>query len=148
MASAGQNTTAIVVLVHGSMHGGWCWKRVVPLLRAAGHEVFTPTLTGLGERAHLAHLGIDLDAHIQDVLGVLAKTSTMSCWLATAMPPWSSPEWRTAARSESRTSSTSMGHLRARAKHCSTSSHRTAKRPGGCRSRGTADGCPRPIRRW
>ena len=62
---------ATFVLVHGSMHGGWCWKRVVPLLRAAGHEVFVPTLTGLGERAHLAHPGIDLETHIRDVLGVL-----------------------------------------------------------------------------
>jgi pimeloyl-ACP methyl ester carboxylesterase len=59
------------VLVHGSMHGGWCWTRVVPLLRAAGNDVYTPTLTGLGERVHLAHPGIDLDTHIQDVLGVL-----------------------------------------------------------------------------
>jgi pimeloyl-ACP methyl ester carboxylesterase len=63
---------ATFVLVHGSMHGGWCWKRVAPLLRAAGHDVYTPTLTGLGERVHLAHPGIDLDTHIQDVLGVLA----------------------------------------------------------------------------
>jgi pimeloyl-ACP methyl ester carboxylesterase len=62
---------ATFVLVHGSMHGGWCWQRVAPLLRAAGHEVFTPTLTGLGERVHLAHPDIDLDTHIQDVLGVL-----------------------------------------------------------------------------
>jgi pimeloyl-ACP methyl ester carboxylesterase len=62
---------ATFVLVHGSMHGGWCWKRVVPLLRGAGHDVFTPTLTGLGERVHLAHPSIDLDTHIQDVLGVL-----------------------------------------------------------------------------
>jgi pimeloyl-ACP methyl ester carboxylesterase len=62
---------ATFVLVHGSMHGGWCWKRVVPLLRAAGHEAYAPTLTGLGERVHLAHAGIDLDTHIQDVLGVL-----------------------------------------------------------------------------
>jgi len=41
------------VLVHGAMHGGWCWRRVAARLRAAGHEVFTPTLTGMGERAHL-----------------------------------------------------------------------------------------------
>src|SRR5215213_2484482 len=59
------------VLVHGSMHGGWCWKRVAPLLRAAGHDVHTPILTGPGERVHLAHSGIDLDTHIRDVLGVL-----------------------------------------------------------------------------
>lgn len=62
---------ATFVLVHGAWHGGWCWKRVAALLREAGHEVFTPTLTGLGERAHLLHEGIDLDTHIQDVLGVL-----------------------------------------------------------------------------
>ena len=59
------------VLVHGSMHGGWCWQRVASLLRADGHDVYTPTLTGLGERTHLAHREIDLDTHIQDVLGVL-----------------------------------------------------------------------------
>lgn len=63
---------ATFVLVHGAMHGGWCWKKVAPLLRAAGHEVYTPTLTGLGERAHLAHPDIDLDTHILDVLNVLA----------------------------------------------------------------------------
>src|SRR5215213_11633038 len=62
---------ATFVLVHGSMHGGWCWKRVAPLLRAAGHDVHTPILTGPGERVHLAHSGIDLDTHIRDVLGVL-----------------------------------------------------------------------------
>ncbi|CAA9575550.1 MAG: salicylate esterase [uncultured Thermomicrobiales bacterium] len=62
---------AAFVLVHGSMHGGWCWRRVAPLLRAAGHEAYAPTLTGLGERAHLAHPGIDLDTHVRDVLGVL-----------------------------------------------------------------------------
>jgi pimeloyl-ACP methyl ester carboxylesterase len=54
------------------MAGGWCWKRVTPLLRAAGHEVYIVTLTGLGERAHLLHPGIDLDTHIQDVIGLLA----------------------------------------------------------------------------
>ncbi|MEE2969020.1 MAG: alpha/beta fold hydrolase, partial [Pseudomonadota bacterium] len=41
------------VLVHGAWHGGWCWRRVAGRLRDAGHEVFTPTMTGLGERAHL-----------------------------------------------------------------------------------------------
>ncbi len=62
---------ATYVLVHGACHGGWCWRRVAELLRAAGHEVFAPTLTGLGDRAHLAHRGIDLDTHIQDVAAVL-----------------------------------------------------------------------------
>jgi pimeloyl-ACP methyl ester carboxylesterase len=63
--------SATYVLVHGGGHGGWCWQRIVPLLRAAGHEVYTPTLTGLGERSHLLRPDIDLDTHIADVLGVL-----------------------------------------------------------------------------
>jgi pimeloyl-ACP methyl ester carboxylesterase len=52
---------APIVLVHGAWHGGWCWKRVASRLRAAGHEVFAPTLTGLGERVHLAASDIDLE---------------------------------------------------------------------------------------
>jgi pimeloyl-ACP methyl ester carboxylesterase len=60
-----------IVLVHGAWHGGWGWRRLAPLLRRAGHEVFTPTLTGLGERAHLAGPGVDLETHIKDVVGVL-----------------------------------------------------------------------------
>ena len=62
---------ATFVLVHGAWHGGWCWLRVARLLRDAAHEVYTPTLTGLGERAHLARPEIDLETHIQDVVGVL-----------------------------------------------------------------------------
>jgi pimeloyl-ACP methyl ester carboxylesterase len=62
---------ASFVLVHGAWHGGWCWVRVARLLRDAAHDVYTPTLTGLGERAHLARPEIDLDTHVQDVLGVL-----------------------------------------------------------------------------
>jgi pimeloyl-ACP methyl ester carboxylesterase len=59
------------VLVHGAWAGGWAWREVASHLRAAGHEVFTPTLTGLGERVHLATPETDLDTHIQDILGVL-----------------------------------------------------------------------------
>jgi pimeloyl-ACP methyl ester carboxylesterase len=59
------------VLVHGGWHGGWCWRRVARLLRAAGHEVFTPTLTGLGERSHLLSSAINLDTHIADVVNVI-----------------------------------------------------------------------------
>jgi len=62
---------ASFVLVHGAWHGGWCWVRVARLLRDAAHEVYTPTLTGLGERAHLASPQIDLETHVQDVVGVL-----------------------------------------------------------------------------
>jgi pimeloyl-ACP methyl ester carboxylesterase len=59
------------VLVHGAWHGGWCWRRVADRLRASGHVVFTPTLTGLGERAHLLRAGIDLDIHITDVVNAM-----------------------------------------------------------------------------
>jgi pimeloyl-ACP methyl ester carboxylesterase len=62
---------ATFVLVHGAWHGGWCWKRVTPLLRAAGHEVYAPTLTGLGERAHLLSRDVNLDTHIADIVNIL-----------------------------------------------------------------------------
>ena len=62
---------ATYVLVHGGGHGGWCYQPVRQLLRAAGHDVYTPTLTGLGERSHLMRPGIDLDTHITDVVNVL-----------------------------------------------------------------------------
>ena len=63
------------VLVHGAWHGGWCWKKVAPLLRQTGAQVHVPTLTGLGERSHLAGLLdpslLNLDLHIQDVVRLL-----------------------------------------------------------------------------
>jgi pimeloyl-ACP methyl ester carboxylesterase len=58
------------VLVHGAWHGGWCWRRVADLLTAKGHTVFTPTLTGLGERSHLLAKGIDVSTHATDVVNV------------------------------------------------------------------------------
>lgn len=58
------------VLVHGAWHGGWCWERVAGRLRRGGHVVFTPTLTGLGERSHLMRAGINLSTHITDVVNV------------------------------------------------------------------------------
>lgn len=57
-----------IVLVHGGWQGSWVWKKLTPLLVTAGHRVYTPTLTGLGDRAHLTHPDLNLDAHIQDVL--------------------------------------------------------------------------------
>ena len=62
---------ATYVLVHGGAHGGWCYQRVAGLLRSAGHEVHTPTMTGLGERAHLLRPDVDLDTHIADIVAVL-----------------------------------------------------------------------------
>src|SRR6266436_415053 len=48
-----QTAQKTFVLVHGAWHGGWCWRRVADSLQRQGHKVFTPTLTGLGERSHL-----------------------------------------------------------------------------------------------
>ena len=59
------------VLLHGAWHGGWCWKRVAPVLRAAGHEVYTPTQTGLGERSHLLTPDVNLETFAQDLINVL-----------------------------------------------------------------------------
>ena len=59
------------VLVHGGGHGGWCYQRVARIMRAKGQEVYTPTMTGLGERSHLLRPGIDLDFHIADIVNVL-----------------------------------------------------------------------------
>jgi pimeloyl-ACP methyl ester carboxylesterase len=59
------------VLVHGAWHGGWCWQRVARALRARGHDVFTPSLTGLGDRVHLRRPDICLSTHIDDVTNLL-----------------------------------------------------------------------------
>jgi pimeloyl-ACP methyl ester carboxylesterase len=62
---------ATFVLVHGAWHGSWCWKRVRKALQQQGHEVFTPTLTGVGERSHLLSPTVDLQTHILDVLNLI-----------------------------------------------------------------------------
>jgi pimeloyl-ACP methyl ester carboxylesterase len=62
---------ATFVLVHGAWHGGWCWRRVADRLRAGGHTVFTPTLSGVGERSHQLSGSINLSTHITDVVNVL-----------------------------------------------------------------------------
>jgi pimeloyl-ACP methyl ester carboxylesterase len=59
------------VLVHGAWHGGWCYSRVAARLRAQGHTVYTPTLTGLADTSHLLNDGIDLDTHIADIVNLL-----------------------------------------------------------------------------
>jgi pimeloyl-ACP methyl ester carboxylesterase len=63
--------TRTFVLVHGAWHGGWCWRRVAALLEQRGDRVFSPTLTGLGERAHLTDPSINLDTHITDIVNVI-----------------------------------------------------------------------------
>ena len=59
------------MLVHGGRLGGWCWRDVKAHLVTAGHEVVTPTLTGVGERAHLARPDVDLDTHIRDLVATI-----------------------------------------------------------------------------
>lgn len=61
----------VYVLVPGAWLGSWCWQRVTPLLRAAGHEVYPVTLTGLGDRVHLATPETGLETHVQDVVNLL-----------------------------------------------------------------------------
>jgi pimeloyl-ACP methyl ester carboxylesterase len=59
------------VLVHGAWHGGWCWRMVSEYLRSRGHKVFAPTMTGLGEKSHLASADVNLDTHMTDVSNLL-----------------------------------------------------------------------------
>jgi pimeloyl-ACP methyl ester carboxylesterase len=73
VCESGEDTGAMAtfLICHGAWSAGWAWKKVRPVLRAAGHEGFTPTYTGLGERAHQSNRAITLDTHIADVLGVI-----------------------------------------------------------------------------
>jgi len=59
------------VLAHGSWHGGWCWRLVADRLRAGGHRVFTPSYTGMGDRAHLLSSSITVDTFIEDLIQVI-----------------------------------------------------------------------------
>jgi len=65
-----QTTGKTFVLVHGAWHGGWCWRRVSDRLEKSGHKVFTPTMTGLGERSHLLDPKINLATHVSDIVNV------------------------------------------------------------------------------
>lgn len=62
---------ATFVLVHGAWHGGWCWRAVREQLESRGHRVFTPTLTGVGERKHHLSADIAIDTLVSDVAHVL-----------------------------------------------------------------------------
>jgi len=64
-------TAKTFVLVHGAWHGGWCWRRVSDLLQKQGHKVFTPTMTGLGERSHLIDAKVNLATHMTDIVNVI-----------------------------------------------------------------------------
>jgi pimeloyl-ACP methyl ester carboxylesterase len=67
----GSTTPKTFLVCHGAWSAGWAWKKMHPLMLAAGHRLFTPSYTGLGERAHLANPAIDLETHIEDMLGVI-----------------------------------------------------------------------------
>ena len=69
--SEGAKSRRTFVLVHGTSYGGWCWRRVADRLEAMGHKVYTPTLTGVGERSHLMSASTNLDTHILDVVNVI-----------------------------------------------------------------------------
>ena len=62
---------ATLLVAHGAWSAGWVWKKMRPLLSERGHELFTPTYTGVGERVHLASPEVGLETHISDILGVL-----------------------------------------------------------------------------
>jgi pimeloyl-ACP methyl ester carboxylesterase len=62
---------ATFVLVHGAWHGGWCWQNAAAILRSAGHTVYTPTQTGLGERSHLLSRDITIDTFVDDVANLI-----------------------------------------------------------------------------
>ena len=62
---------AVFVVAHGAWSAGWAWRKMRPLMHAAGHELYVPTYTGLGERAHLLSRQVNLDTHVGDVLGVI-----------------------------------------------------------------------------
>lgn len=69
--AASQKNPATFVLVHGAWSGGWCYFKVAERLRARGHLVFAPTLTGQGERSHLRDGSVNLSLHIADILNVI-----------------------------------------------------------------------------
>ena len=73
-----ENTPSTLVLVHGAWGGAWIWRRVLAPLRDAGLDVHTITLTGLGDRAHLRHPDITLQTHIDDVVALVGRRSSLT----------------------------------------------------------------------
>lgn len=72
---------ADILLVHGAMHGGWCWRSVEDRLRAAGHRTVAPTLTGCGDRAHLRSPEVGPATHVEDILATLFMEDMRSALL-------------------------------------------------------------------
>src|SRR4029434_8371606 len=91
---------ATFLVAHGAWSAGWVWKKMRPLLRELGHELFTPTYTGLGECAHRARHDVGLETHIGDILGVLQFEDLRNVILiGTATVVWWPPAWPTEPRS-------------------------------------------------
>ena len=112
---------ATYVLVHGGGHGGWCYERVARILQAKGHVVYAPTMTGLGERAHLLNAEVDLHRHIEDIAAVLqSRTSATSFWSGTATAGWSSPAPPTGSLTASDAWSSSMPPIPSTGSHSPT----------------------------
>jgi len=83
---AGGGRKFTYVIVHGAWAGAWEWKEIGQMLLTDGHTVYRPTLTGQGERVHLANPDINLTTHITDVVNtILWRICTRSCSWATAM---------------------------------------------------------------
>ncbi len=88
-AAHAQSAPKTFVLIHGGWHGGWCWRRVSDLLEKKGHKVFSPTLTGVGERSHLLSKDINLDTHITDIVNVIKWEDLMDiCLVAHSSGGW------------------------------------------------------------
>ena len=119
------------LICHGAWSAAWAWKKVRPLLRAAGHEVFTPTYTGLGERAHLAGPMVDLELHIQDVLAVIEYEGLDDFILLghSSMAGWSPPASPTGCRTACARSSISTRSFRTTASRSMTSATPAPPRP-------------------
>jgi len=66
-----QNARKTFVLVHGTWHGGWCWRRVADGLESKGHKVYAPTLTGVGDRSHLLSKDVNLTTHVTDIVNLV-----------------------------------------------------------------------------
>ena len=84
-----QSAPKTFVLIHGAWVGGWYWRRVSDLLEKKGHKVFSPTLTGLGERSHLLSKEVNLDTHISDIVNVIKwENLTDICLVAHSYGGW------------------------------------------------------------
>ena len=69
--SEAQTAPKTFVLVHGTWHGGWCWRRVADALESKGHKVYAESLTGLGDRSHLLTRDVNLTTHVNDVVNLI-----------------------------------------------------------------------------